>query len=151
MKRFFPIVAVLAAGISLTDGLNGQGKKEDKQKPIELADEATAIRVCQVTLPFLEGPDVRLKKLEFVNVGKVKSVTRNGKPAEAVYVQFRAVNKSGDEELHQADLLVIQEGKVVEYLRTEDAIKKAMTAEWYEKNPPPSWPEIKPNQASANR
>jgi hypothetical protein len=120
-------------------------KKLDMNDPMgrwELADQATAERVASAGTAYLEGPNSRLRNVEFVNVAKPIATQRNGKPAEAVYVQFRAINNLADPSLHQRELLIIQGDQVLEYWRTPDEISNRMTSVWLKKNPPPQWPNI---------
>lgn len=145
------VLAVLAAGcFGPPRGDWGEGQSPTKKKTNsgdpqgrwELADEATAQRVASIATAYLQGPHCLLRNVEFVNVAKPIATTRHGKPAEAVYVQFRAVNNYADPSLHQRELFVIQGDQVLEYWRSRDEIEARMTAVWYRKNPPPSWPNI---------
>jgi hypothetical protein len=149
-------VLVLVLTIALTGcfgkprGEWGEGQSPTKKKtqrgdPLgrwELADEATAQRVASVGTAYLQGPNCLLRNVEFINVAKPIPTSRNGKPAEAVYVQFRAINNYADPSLHQRELFVIQGDQVLEYWRSPDEIEARMTAVWYKKNPPPQWPNI---------
>lgn len=106
---------------------------------IELADRATAERVVNIIGPYIVGPNYRLRDPEIVNVAKPKKTTRNGKEAEAVYVQFYAINNLADEEQHQHDLFIIQGDQVLEHFRTREEITGRMSETWYRNNPPPAW------------
>jgi hypothetical protein len=108
----------------------------------ELADQATAQRVASAGTAYLEGPNCRLRDVKFINVAKPIPTQRGGQPAEAVYVQFRAINNLADPSFHQRELLIVQGDHVLEYWRTRDEIENRMTAVWYKKNPPPSWPDV---------
>jgi len=114
----------------------------DPQGRWQLADQATVDRVRNVGTAYLEGPNCRLRNVEFVNVAKPIVTQRNGQPAEAIYVQFRAINNLADPSLHQRELLIIQGDHVLEYWRTAEEISNRLTSVWLKNNPPPQWPNI---------
>lgn len=106
---------------------------------VELADRATAERIVNIIGPYIVGPNYRLRDPEIVNVARPRKTTRNGKEADAVYVQFYAINNLADEEQHQHDLFIIQGDQVLEHFRTRDEITARMSETWYRNNPPPGW------------
>lgn len=110
--------------------------------PVELADKGTQERVVQIVVPYLTGPNYRLRDPQIVNIAKPKKTTRNGQEAEVFYIQFHALNNFALEEQHQNDVFVIQGGQVLEHLRTIDDIKGRMSETWYRNNPPPAWKPI---------
>jgi len=143
------VSSIAAAGCGPPRGEWGESQTPTRKKTqrvmpagVELADEATAQRVASIATAYLQGPHCLLRNVEFVNVAKPIATSRNGKPAEAVYVQFRAINNYADPSLHQRELFVIQGDQVLEYWRSRDEMEDRMSAAWLKKNPPPQWPNI---------
>jgi hypothetical protein len=149
-----PAIAILAAGCrkpteagpqetALRDGTRVRVvTQSEKTSSVVLADQDTADRIANAAYEYLEGPNARLRGIEFVKIAKPIKSMRNGQEAEYVYVQFHCVNNFNEKAQHQRDLLIVQGGKVVEHFRNREEIENRLGSIWYQNHLPPGWPPI---------